>query len=50
MTVFLLSFYLYPVNTKRKHPKLELGKDFFFKAFIDTLKIKIRTVITKTFE
>ena len=29
-------------NTKKNHPKWDLGKDFYFQAFIERWKIKIR--------
>ena len=42
-----MSFYLYRANTKRKHPKWDLGKDFSFKALIDTLKTKFERLLRR---
>ena len=40
MAFYLLSFYLHPANTKRTHPKWDLGKDFCFKAFIKSEQLR----------
>ena len=50
LTFFLLSFYLYPVNTKRKHPKWDLGKKkrFFLQSlFYRHFKSKLERLLRR---